>query len=86
MSLFIVVVTQNGHELFIFDSAIILGAWCLWLQRNRVIFDGVSPSISISKVQRSFLDELVCWVMAGAKHLGNLGLVGALNVIVIRSS
>jgi hypothetical protein len=28
-----------------FNSIIILGAWCLWLHRNKVVFDGVSPSI-----------------------------------------
>jgi hypothetical protein len=43
-----------------FNSAIILGAWCLWLQRNRVVFHEESPSIV--KVLRSFLDELACWV------------------------
>jgi hypothetical protein len=29
-----------------FNSVIILGAWCLWLTRNKVVFYGVSPSIS----------------------------------------
>jgi hypothetical protein len=28
-----------------FNSIIILGAWCLWLHRNKVVFDGVRPSI-----------------------------------------
>jgi hypothetical protein len=55
-----------------FNSAIILGAWCLWLHRNRVIFHEESPSIV--KVLRSFLDELACWVLAGAKQLGSIGL------------
>jgi hypothetical protein len=54
-----------------------LGAWCLWLHRNRVILDGESPSMG--KVQRSFLDELSLWVLAGAKHLGSLGLAAALG-------
>jgi hypothetical protein len=62
-----------------FNGAIILDAWCLWLQRNRVVFEDDSPSIG--KVQRSFLDELVCWVLAGAKHLGSLRVVEALNVV-----
>jgi hypothetical protein len=62
-----------------FNSAIILGAWCLWLQRNRVVFEGDSPSIG--KVQRSFLDELACWVLAGAKHIGSLRLVVVLSVV-----
>jgi hypothetical protein len=52
-------------------SVLILGAWCLWLHRNRVVFDGESPSIG--RLQRNFLDELVCWVMAGAKNLESLG-------------
>jgi hypothetical protein len=37
-----------------FNSVIILGAWCLWLLRNKVVFDGVNPSIST--VKRLFLD------------------------------
>jgi hypothetical protein len=58
------------------NSAIIFGAWCLWLQSNRVVFNGESPFIS--KVQRSFLDELVCWVTAGAKHLeSSLNVIGS---------
>jgi hypothetical protein len=59
------------------NSAIILGAWCLWLHRNRVIFDGDSPTIG--KVHRRFIDELSLWVLAGAKHLGSLGLAAALG-------
>jgi hypothetical protein len=59
------------------NSAIILGAWCLRLHRNRVIFDEDSPTIG--KVHRSFLDELSLWVLAGAKHLGSLGLAAALG-------
>jgi hypothetical protein len=58
-------------------GAIILGAWCLWLHRNRVIFDRDSPTIG--KVHRSFIDELSLWVLAGAKHLGSLGLAAALG-------
>jgi hypothetical protein len=61
-----------------FNSAIILGAWCLWLQCNRVVFEGDSPSIG--RVQRSFLDELACWVLDGAKHLRSLRVVEALSV------
>jgi hypothetical protein len=48
---------------------------CLWLHRNRVIFDGESRTIG--KVQRSFLDELALWVLAGAKHLWSLALAAA---------
>jgi hypothetical protein len=60
-----------------FNSVIILGAWCLWLTRNKAVFDGVSPSIS--SIKRLFLDELISWNKAGAKHLGSLGLIVTLN-------
>ena len=60
-----------------FNSVIILGAWCLWLSRNRAVFDGVSPSINLTK--RLFLDELISWSKAGAKHLDSLGIIVALN-------
>jgi hypothetical protein len=40
-----------------FNSIIILEAWCLWLHRNKTVFDGVRPSIS--RIRRVFLDELV---------------------------
>jgi hypothetical protein len=61
------------------NSIIILGAWCVWLHRNKVIFNGEPPSLA--NLQRSFLDECVCWVMAGAKKLGYLDLARALNVV-----
>jgi hypothetical protein len=60
-----------------FNSVIILGAWCLWLTRNKVVFDGVSPSIS--SIKRLFLDELISWNKVGAKHLDSLGLIVTLN-------
>jgi hypothetical protein len=62
-----------------FNSAIILGAWCLWLHRNRVIFHEESPSIA--KVLRSFLDELAYWVLAGAKQLGSIGLADRVSAL-----
>jgi hypothetical protein len=68
------VINQMHKDKKGFDSAIILGAWCLWLHRNRVIFHEESPSIV--KVLRSFFDELACWVLAGAKQLGSIGLAG----------
>jgi hypothetical protein len=67
-----------------FNSVIILGAWCLWLLRNKVVFDGVNPSIST--VKRLFLDQLICWDKAGAKHLESLGLAVALNRVLATSS
>jgi hypothetical protein len=41
-----------------FNNVIIMGAWCLWLHRNKAVFDGVRPSIS--RIRRVFLDELEC--------------------------
>jgi hypothetical protein len=48
------------------------------VHRNKVIIDGESPNIG--NVHSSFLDELSLWVLAGAKHLGSLGLAAALGV------
>jgi hypothetical protein len=42
-----------------------------------IFFDGVSPSISSTK--RLFLDELISWNKAGAKHLDSLGIIVTLN-------
>jgi hypothetical protein len=50
-----------------FNSIIILGAWCLWLHRNKVVFDGVSPSII--GIKAIFFDEVEFWRLAGARHL-----------------
>ena len=61
------------------NSVIILGAWCVWLHRNKVIFNGEPPSLA--NLQRSFLDECVCWMMVVAKNLGSLDLARALNVV-----
>ena len=55
------------------NSVIIQGAWCIWLIRNKAVFGAVNPSIS--SVKRLFLDELICWDKAGAKHLESLGLL-----------
>jgi hypothetical protein len=66
------------------NSLIILGAWCLWLQRNRAVFHGESPSLP--RIFRCFSDEYVCWVMAGAKEFGGLGSVAALGVVGSSSS
>jgi hypothetical protein len=40
------------------NSLIILGAWCLWLQRNRAVFHGEAPSLP--RIFRCFSDEYVC--------------------------
>jgi hypothetical protein len=55
-----------------FNSLIILGSWCLWLTRNKVVFDGVNPSLS--PVKSLFLNELSCWERARAKQLASFGL------------
>jgi hypothetical protein len=51
-------------------SLIILKAWCLWLHRNRAVFDGASPSLRT--IQRLLMDEVECSCMAGAKQLESL--------------
>jgi hypothetical protein len=66
-----------------FNSVIILGAWCLWLSRNRAVFDGVSPSISLTK--RLFLNELISWNKTGAKHLDSLGIIVTLRACSVSS-
>jgi hypothetical protein len=55
------------------NSLIILGAWCLWLQRNRAVFHGESPSLP--RIFRCFSDECVSWAIAGTKELESLGLL-----------
>jgi hypothetical protein len=61
------------------NSLIILGAWCLWLQRNRAVFHGESPSLP--RIFRCFSDECVSWAIARAKELESLGLVAALGEV-----
>jgi hypothetical protein len=55
-----------------FNSLIILGAWCLWLLRNKAIFYRVNSSLS--SIKSLLLDELSCWDRAGAKQLASIGL------------
>jgi hypothetical protein len=55
-----------------FNSLIILGSWCLWLTRNKAVFDSVNPSLCF--VKSLFLNELSCWERAGAKQLASFGL------------
>lgn len=54
------------------NSAIILGGWSLWLHRNRCVFEGAQPSLP--KLKQDFSNKAVCWVLAGVKHLLELGL------------
>jgi hypothetical protein len=60
------------------NSVIILGAWCLWIHRNKAVFNEENPSLGTIKCV--FVDEMVCWIKVGAKHLENLGLEVALNM------
>jgi hypothetical protein len=51
------------------NSLIILGAWTLWNHRNKCIFDGCNPSMSLSL---RAADEERRWEVAGAKGLAHL--------------
>jgi hypothetical protein len=59
--------SNNGLRLQLIDSLITLGAWTLWNQRNRCVFDGVSPdmahTLTISCEEGKF------WSMAGARGI-----------------
>jgi hypothetical protein len=63
-----------------------LGVLCIWLHRNKVVFNGDFPSMR--SIQRNFLDESVCWVIAGAKGQGpwihdlarSLNVAGSLDI------
>ena len=52
------------------DSLIILGAWALWKHRNKCVFDGCSPSVTMSL--RAADEERAQWEIAGAKGLCHL--------------
>jgi hypothetical protein len=43
------------------------------------VFHGESSSLP--RIFRCFSDEYVCWVIAGAKEFGSLGLVAALGEV-----
>jgi hypothetical protein len=49
------------------NSLIALGAWIIWNHRNRIVFDGISPSVSVALCQAREDQQL--WEMAGAKGL-----------------
>jgi hypothetical protein len=36
------------------DSLLILGAWMIWKHRNRVVFDGVTPSVMVARSVRDW--------------------------------
>jgi hypothetical protein len=52
------------------NSLIALGAWILWNHRNRIVFDGLSSSVSAALCQAR--EEHQLWEMAGAKGLSFL--------------
>lgn len=52
------------------DSLLILGAWMVWKLRNRVVFDGVTPTISL--LLESVHEEREKWQVAGARGLSFL--------------
>ena len=61
-----------------FNSAVVLGAWTIWLHRNKCVFDGASPSLMEAK--HFFLDELDRWSLAGARKLQKLDLGHAIRL------
>jgi hypothetical protein len=60
----------NGLSKKGLNSLIILGAWLIWLHRNRCVFGNGSPSLPL--VLKQFEDEKSRWVAAGAKGLSYL--------------
>jgi hypothetical protein len=60
----------NGLTKNVLDSLIILGAWILWKHRNKCVFDGCSPSVTVSL--RAVDEERAKWEIAGAKGLSHL--------------
>jgi hypothetical protein len=52
------------------NSLIALGAWIIWNHRNRIVFDGISPSVSAALCQAR--EEQQLWEMARAKGLSFL--------------
>jgi hypothetical protein len=55
----------------VMNNIIILGAWYLWIHRNKAVFNGETPSLN--SIRCVFLDEIGCWITAGAKHLQSFG-------------
>jgi hypothetical protein len=52
------------------DSFIVVGAWMIWNHRNKMVFDGRTPSISF--LLQAAGDERAMWRLAGAKGLSFL--------------
>jgi hypothetical protein len=52
------------------DSLTILGAWMIWKHRNKVLFDGASPNLTL--LLESANEERDKWQAIGAKGLSSL--------------
>jgi len=53
-----------------FNSLTILGAWTIWTQRNRCVFDGASPDVARALTLAS--EERKLWSMSGAQGISFL--------------
>ena len=62
-----------------FNSAVILGAWILWIRRNKCVSNGASASLT--DVQYYFQEEMRIWCLAGARNLLELGLGQATGLV-----
>ena len=52
------------------NALVILGAWTLWIHRNKCVFDGVSPDLA--KALLLTREELLFWVLAEARDISYL--------------
>jgi hypothetical protein len=62
--------TQDNSSFAFQDSLIILGACTLWNHRNKCIFGGCNPSMSLTL--RAADEKRRRWEVAGAKGLAHL--------------
>jgi hypothetical protein len=53
-----------------FNSLTILGAWTLWTQRNKCVFDGATPDLARAISLAS--EERKLWSMVGARGISFL--------------